>query len=146
MQTMANIIERIKQDYDENPDWGVYDGVLSRGEIKEILNLFATIQSQSQSNLNEKPSSIKNGLPTASPDSTLDLADSQYKNAVFVQNSKCQFVDFVKSENAESAQIPLHAQSSGENPTFTIDAFDCFMQDAFGMKRVVKTGNENAPR
>lgn len=46
---MANIIDHIKQEYNENPDWGVYDGVLSRREIKEILDLFADIQSPTKS-------------------------------------------------------------------------------------------------
>lgn len=46
---MGSIIDHIKQEYNENPDWGVYDGVLSRREIKEILDLFAAIQSSTKS-------------------------------------------------------------------------------------------------
>ncbi|MDD4279006.1 MAG: hypothetical protein PHX74_04645 [Candidatus Sumerlaeales bacterium] len=38
---MAKIIAEIKRRYDSDPDWGVYDGVLSRGDIKEILDAFA---------------------------------------------------------------------------------------------------------
>lgn len=38
---MANIIEKIKQEYNDDPNYGVYDGVLSRSDIEEILKLFA---------------------------------------------------------------------------------------------------------
>lgn len=37
------VFEEIKVNYEADPDWGVYDGVFSRGNLTEILDAYATL-------------------------------------------------------------------------------------------------------